>query len=256
MKRKAIATKHLVALLALMGAVPLTRAQYREWIEQPENYDWYAVPRVQYLRTDVEAEQDKMQSSGSTANQDTSRVYVSPRIGIAWDNYLYHPYLLTYSMLFEPGYVWQNRTSNGKTTETDELVLDGTFRANVLQIKPYATTLSYSHSHEEAKYGFFSTATVDSQSWGATSGYRDGPVPVEVSSTFTRTMIARAITPRYWTINSPNSTVPPKAWVTISPPRAPTTTHPSRTWSTLTTANCNLPPASIPWARARPRPPT
>lgn len=90
-------------------------------------------------------------------------------------------YLLTYSMLFEPGYVWQDRTSNGKGVASDELILNGTFRANVLQIKPYATTLSYSRSREEAKYGFFSTAIVDSQSWGATTGYRDGPVPVEVS---------------------------------------------------------------------------
>ena len=84
-------------------------------------------------------------------------------------------------MLFEPGYVWQDRTSNGKGMASDELILNGTFPANVLQVKPYATTLSYSRSHEEAKYGFFSTATVDSQSWGATSGYRDGPVPVEAS---------------------------------------------------------------------------
>jgi hypothetical protein len=167
-------------LLALMAIVPLTRAQYRDWLEQQDPAGWYAVPRVEYLRTDVEAEQENLHSSGAP-NQDTTRLYLSPRIGIGWNNYIYHPYLLTYSMLFEPGYVWQDRTSNGKGVASDELILDGTFRANVLQIKPYATTLSYSRSREEAKYGFFSTATVDSQSWGATSGYREGPVPVEVS---------------------------------------------------------------------------
>jgi len=180
MKRRAISLKYCAALLALMAIVPRTRAQYRDWLEQQDPSTWYAVPRLEYLRTDVEAEQENLHSSGAP-NQDTTRLYLSPRIGIGWNNYIYHPYLLTYSMLFEPGYVWQDRTSNGKGTASDELILDGTFRANVLQIKPYATTLSYSRSREEAKYGFFSTATVDSQSWGATSGYREGPVPVEVS---------------------------------------------------------------------------
>jgi hypothetical protein len=181
MKRKHMAAKYVVALLALMAAVPRTRAQYRDWLDQQDPSGWYAVPRVQYLRTDVEAEQDNLHSSGAAANQDTSRLYLSPRIGIGWDNYIYHPYLLTYSLLFEPGYVWEDRSTGGKGVESDELILNGTFRANVLQIKPYATTLSYSRSREEAKYGFFSTATVDSQSWGASSGYRDGPVPVEIS---------------------------------------------------------------------------
>jgi hypothetical protein len=180
MKRRAVSLKYCALLLALMAIVPLTRAQYRDWLEQQDPAGWYAVPRVEYLRTDVEAEQENLHSSGAP-NQDTTRLYLSPRIGIGWNNYIYHPYLLTYSMLFEPGYVWQDRTSNGKGVASDELILDGTFRANVLQIKPYATTLSYSRSREEAKYGFFSTATVDSQSWGATSGYREGPVPVEVS---------------------------------------------------------------------------
>ena len=180
MRRRAISLKYCATLLALMAIVPRTRAQYRDWLEQQDPSGWYAVPRAEYLRTDVEAEQENLRSSGAP-NQNTTRLYLSPRIGIGWNNYIYHPYLLTYSMLFEPGYVWQDRTSNGKGVASDELILDGTFRANILQIKPYATTLSYSRSREEAKYGFFSTATVDSQSWGAASGYREGPVPVEVS---------------------------------------------------------------------------
>jgi hypothetical protein len=84
-------------------------------------------------------------------------------------------------MLFEPGYVWQNRISNGKSVVSSDLILDGTFRANVLQVKPYATELFYSRARQDAKYGFFSTATVDTQNWGATTGYREGPVPVEIS---------------------------------------------------------------------------
>lgn len=180
MKPTRISLKWCVALLVLMIALPRTRAQYRDWIEQQDASRWYAIPRVAYLRTDLEAERETMRS-GSTSSQDTTRYYLSPRVGFAWDNYIYHPYLLTYSMLFEPGYVWQNRISSGKGVVSSDLILDGTFRANVLQVKPYATDLYYSRARQDAKYGFFSTSTVDTQSWGATTGYREGAVPVEVS---------------------------------------------------------------------------
>jgi len=180
MTRRRVSLKRCLALLALMAVAPRTRAQYRDWIQQDGASQWYAVPRVEYLRMDVEAEQEKMKSSGAP-NMDTTRLYLSPRIGIGWDNYIYHPYLLTYSMVFEPGYVWQDRSANGKAVDSSELILDGTFRANVLQAKPYATSLYYARAREDAKYGFFSTATVDTESWGATTGYREGPVPVEVS---------------------------------------------------------------------------
>jgi hypothetical protein len=48
-------------------------------------------------------------------------------------------------------------------------------------LKPYATILSYGRAHEDYHYDFFNSATVDAQSWGVTSGYREGPVPVDFS---------------------------------------------------------------------------
>lgn len=180
MKRKR-SLKYYAALLLLLAAAPRTRAQYRDWLdEQQVASAWQTYPRLEYLRMDIEAEDDSFRSTGAP-NQNTSRLYLSPRIGIGWNNYIYSPYLLSFSALFEPGYVWQDTTWNGKPLYTDQLTLDGTFQANLLQIKPYATTVSYSHLHEETKYGFFDTAMVDSESWGATSGYREGPVPIDVS---------------------------------------------------------------------------
>lgn len=184
MKRKRIPLKYCVALLLWLASAPLSRAQYRDWIQQQEVSEFYGLPRPQYLRTDVEYEHDTLGSSGAP-NQDLSRLYVMPRLGISWNNYIYHPYLLTYTMLFEPGYEWQNQTVNQQSTELNRLILDGTFRVRLLEAKPYATTLSYSQSHDQAKYGFFDTAIVDSQAWGVASGYRDGPVPVDVSLTQT-----------------------------------------------------------------------
>lgn len=173
--------KYCLALLLLSAMVPRTRAQYAGWLDSQQPVSpWDPVPRLEYLRMDIEAEQDSFRSAGAPT-QDTTRLYLSPRVGIGWNNYVYSPYLLSYSLLFEPGYEWQNTTWNGKPQDLDQLTLDGTFQANLLQLKPYSTTLSYSRQHEETKYGFFDTAIVDSDAFGATTGYRDGPVPVNVS---------------------------------------------------------------------------
>lgn len=180
MNSSRVSLKWCVAALLLMSALPRSRAQYRDWLEQQDPSAWNALPRMAYLRTDVEAERETLHT-GTAPDQETTRWYFSPRVGVAWNNYVYHPYLLSYSMLFEPGYVWQDRISNGKGVVSSDLILNGTLRANVLQVKPYATDLYYARARQEAKYGFFSTATVDTQTWGATSGYREGAVPVEVS---------------------------------------------------------------------------
>ncbi len=132
-------------------------------------------------QTDVEAERDNYQSNGGTESIHGTRFHVSPRLGMEWNSYVYHPYLLTYSLLFEPGYVWEQRTLNGQTATTDELMLDGIFKASLLESKPYSTTLSYSRAHQEVKYDLFNSAIVDSQNWGAFTGYREGPVPVNIS---------------------------------------------------------------------------
>ena len=50
-------------------------------------------------------------------------------------------------------------------------------------MKPYATTASYSRSHDVIKYDVFDTATVAAEVWSATSGFRDGPVPVTLTFT-------------------------------------------------------------------------
>lgn len=149
-------------------------------MQNEENPGWtYLIPRMRYLETDMEYEADTYTSMGSTIK--TERWYVSPTAGIEWDNYIYHPDLLNYSFLFEPGYVWQRSGPPGQMSDTDELALDGEFDANLLEIKPYATTLNYSRSQQEIQYDFFNSATVNSQNWGAASGYRNGPVPVQVS---------------------------------------------------------------------------
>jgi hypothetical protein len=136
---------------------------------------------LNYIKTEVEVERDSFRSSTGTNRFDSGRLYVAPALGIGWNNYIYHPYLLTYSALFEPGYTFLNAGPAGATRETQELTLDGHLTANLLEIKPYGLTLNYNHSHGEIKYDLFDSALVDSQGWGVAGGYREGPVPVTVS---------------------------------------------------------------------------
>jgi hypothetical protein len=170
-----------IAVLALAAGTSHGWAQYVDWpgIDQNPGLGNY-VPKLKYVKTDVEAEQDVYSGSGG-GQQKTDRFYVAPAFGIGWDNYIYHPYLLTYSLLFEPSYVWQESGSSGQMSQMNILSLNGNFTANVLQTKSYATTLSYSRSRDEVKYDLFNSATVDSQGWGVNSGYTEGPVPVNVS---------------------------------------------------------------------------
>jgi hypothetical protein len=169
-----------IALLVLAAGTSRGWAQYADWMGYQENPEWsYFAPKLKYIKTDVEAEQDVTSGGGSQLK--TDRLYVAPAFGIGWDNYIYHPYLLTYSLLFEPSYIWQESGAPGQMTQTETLSLNGTFSANILQIKPYATTITYDRSRDEVKYDLFNSATVDSQGWGVNSGYVEGPVPFTVS---------------------------------------------------------------------------
>ncbi|HXE41451.1 MAG TPA: hypothetical protein VN516_00395, partial [Candidatus Baltobacteraceae bacterium] len=168
-----------IAALVLAAGASRASAQYADdyYIQSPGQNA--LLPRPRYIRTDVEAEQDTYRSGGST--QQVRRLYISTGVGVGWNGFLYHPYLLTYSLLFEPTYVWQMRDTATTSSQSSQLLLNGDFTANLLGAKPYATTLSYRKSHDEVKYDFFNSATVDSDSWGISTGYREGPMPVNVS---------------------------------------------------------------------------
>jgi hypothetical protein len=170
--------RDLRALTALVLAAGASRAAAQsEYFAPPEPQR--TAPRLEYISVDAEAEQVSSKSNGGTT--DTRNIYLAPTVGIGWDSYLYHPDLLTFSLLAEPGYTWQQYVLNGATSAQTSLLLNGNFTGTVLQAKPYATILSYSRSHEDYHYDFFNSATVDAQNWGVTSGYREGPVPVDFS---------------------------------------------------------------------------
>src|SRR4051812_32483245 len=88
-----------LALVALLVRSFSGLAQVRDLPWEPESPGWSAGGiRLRYLELDAEAETDKYRSASGVAQQDSTRLYVTPRIGIGWNGYIYHPYLFTYSL--------------------------------------------------------------------------------------------------------------------------------------------------------------
>jgi hypothetical protein len=176
----------LRALALLVLAVGGARAEMQHVSDGEDSLPSLTFPQMRYLRTDFEFEQiDSQPSSGSGTR--TQRMYVSPTAGIAWSYYLYHPNLLTYQLLAEPGYVWQEYATSSGTTSQNIWMVNGSFTAALLPTKPYSWNFNYSRSHGEYHYDFFNSATVDTESFGVATGYRQGPVPFTVSLQHTST---------------------------------------------------------------------
>ncbi len=170
----------LRAALATLGfAAGLQRAlgQYAYYdMVQPE----LRAPRLRYIKMDVEADQSSY-STRLGGKLDSQRLALTPGLGIGWDYFLYHPALLSFSFLAEPGYTWQHYENNTTSQQSDATLLNGNFTGLLLREKPYAVKLNYARAHDDFHYDFFSSATVDSETYGLSSGYREGPVPVRLA---------------------------------------------------------------------------
>ena len=187
MSRRAKKTGRLpLTLTSLVLAVGASRASGQSigdsiYLANNQQNLNFTAPRLKYISLDAEFEDVSFIPKTGVGATDTRRLYLAPTVGIGWDYYLYHPDLLTFSLLAEPGYNWQQYDYAGATSRQNSLLLNGNFNATLLQLKPYATTFNYSRAHNEYQYDFFNSATEDIQNWGATGGYREGAVPVTVS---------------------------------------------------------------------------
>jgi hypothetical protein len=144
-------------------------------------YPPLTMPQLKYISLSVNADQLDSTSKSGGGGSHSEQVYMAPTVAIGWDYFLYHPNLMTFSLLAEPGYSWQQYNVDGSSLMQDSLVLNGTFSGTILAMKPYSTSVNYSRSRGEYHYDFFSSATSESESWGVSSGYHQGPVPFTVS---------------------------------------------------------------------------
>ena len=173
----------LRSLVALVLAAGGTRelAHADGWGLEREDPLWTIyTPQLRYIQTDVDAQQSSYHSATS-GNQDTSRMSVVPAIGIGWQNFIYHPYLLTYTLLLEPGYHWTQSSVYGSSYQTEEWMLNGRGQFDILAAKPYAATVTFDRSHQDVQSDFFTSETSDTQNYSLLTGYRTGAVPVTLT---------------------------------------------------------------------------
>ena len=167
-----------LATLVLAAGVSKAPGQYAYHDLVPPDL---TAPQLRYIKFDVEADASSYSSRLGGSRVDTQRLALTPGVGIGWDYFLYHPALLSFSLLAEPGYTWQHYEYNSSSRQADATLLNGNFTGLLLREKPYAVKLDYARAHNDYHYDFFSSATVDSETYGASTGYREGPVPVSVS---------------------------------------------------------------------------
>jgi hypothetical protein len=173
--------RELRALFALVLAAGASRATaqmiYHDDMVVPD----LSLPRLRYLNMDAEFEQNSYAPKTGAGAVNTQRIYLSPTAGIGWNYFIYHPALFTFEILAEPGYVWQDYTGSSSLGGSSSVLLNGNFTGQLLREKAYATTINYDRSHNDYHYDFYNSATVDTETWGVNTGYRDGPVPVTLA---------------------------------------------------------------------------
>jgi len=171
-----------LALLVLMAAAAPAPAEDLPWGgEYQADPIWMPfLPELDYVKTDVEAQRSSYHPAGG-ATISWNQLTLLTAVGIKWRSYVYSPFLLNYSLVFEPGYNWQRTGYSGSSSRTQELMLNGSAMVNLLSLKPYATSITFGRSNQEVQSDFFRSQRVDQQNWSALSGYRTGPVPVTLT---------------------------------------------------------------------------
>src|SRR5215471_4423328 len=164
--------------LTILAVTPSAGWAQYSYLEQPQGT--IGLPKFQYIKVDVEAEKSSQRSTLGTQSQ-YERLYLAPALGITWDYYIYHQDLFNFSILAEPGYSWQVSGPPDGLSHRDDVLLNGTLTGRLLQLKPYATTVYATSTHNTHQYDFFNSVIEDSHSFGAVTGYRTGPVPVTLS---------------------------------------------------------------------------
>ncbi len=134
-----------------------------------------------YLKFDGEAEEQTI-TSGAGTQSTIKRLYLAPAVGLGAEGSVYHPNLLNFNVMAEPGYAWQEiDSSGGNSTHQDSVLQNYRGTGTLFQSQPFSTTVTGNRSHSFTQYDFFNQAVVDSSAFGVSSGYRTGPVPVTLS---------------------------------------------------------------------------
>lgn len=169
----------LIAWMAVLGLAPraFSQARYLQTYREPK---WFTF-RISEVSAGVYAEgvydESNFKNSGTTVTHE--HIFVGPSIGFNAAGSVYHPNLLTYAINTEGAFGWNRDSfsSTGSSSSRNELDYLGRFGAsvNLLENKPFHSTLFADYDHTFRDNDFFSRVTVDSWRYGARAGFQQGP---------------------------------------------------------------------------------
>ena len=156
------------------------QSQQRILVEVPRKYSLRISDM--YLQTDVQGDRE-IQKSGSSGDPLLhQRIIVEPVVGLSLGGWVYHPNLLEYDCQTEFGLGYQKaKMDPGESASDTHFLQRYHVTMTILKQKPYVTTLFADKDLTYRDYDFFSRVRVDSQRFGANSGYAAGEVPFSVA---------------------------------------------------------------------------
>lgn len=164
----------------LGAAAESAQAQQRIVLEVPRKYSLRFSDI--YLQTDVQADCETQETGNPSISVTRQQIIVEPVLGLGLAGWAYHPNLLEYATQVELGLGYQNSSvSPGASGSDTQFLQRYHFAMDLLKQKPYATSLFADKDLTFRNYDFFSYVRVDSQRFGARSGYAAGAVPFSAS---------------------------------------------------------------------------
>ncbi|MGN6644128.1 MAG: hypothetical protein ACTHKU_14115 [Verrucomicrobiota bacterium] len=172
-----------LTVAALLSAINPALAQMRSrQIVEPQALRLQIIES--YTGVFFEGVHEKTDYGGKSGSVSYDRLFVAPLIGLNMSGSVYHPSLLTFTINGEaaPGYSHE-KTTSGATSELNEYRVLGNYLVNgtLLGSKPYRTVLFLSQNYSYRDYDFFNRVEADILRYGATTGYREGPVPFTIN---------------------------------------------------------------------------
>ena len=170
--------------LALCSGYALPRACAQRYVEPRwVRFQLYNLA----VGLDLERESQERDSRFARFTQTSERFYVAPVLELGARGSIYHPNLLEYDLFGENNFAYDDHSirdpsSGRKQSQTGfDYLLRYQFNARVLKAKPYATSLFAGKGRTFRNLDFFTRTTVDTETYGGATGYRNDVVPVTVS---------------------------------------------------------------------------
>ncbi|HLP75538.1 MAG TPA: hypothetical protein VK327_01360 [Candidatus Paceibacterota bacterium] len=165
-------------LMVLLGAIARGLEAAQAGAPQILRWEWGET----YLQNEFQFEREE-QSVGSPRTVFTrTQTTLDPAVGLGANGSVYHPNLMQFHLNTELGPSWKDTQADpGGSASTVKFLQRYHGAMDFLSMKPYASSIFADKDMTYRDYDFFSRVRVDTDNYGARSGYTAGPVPFTVS---------------------------------------------------------------------------